>query len=122
MTKSDLKQYIVGHNHRNRELLTVLESSGLSEESRIDAEYHFWADEQSDAVAFAKRLYDEGYLILVLAPVPDEKNGITWNLEARKREAIKDVISERNTEYLVELANDFNSLYDGWGTVGDRIV
>ncbi|MBX3268074.1 MAG: ribonuclease E inhibitor RraB [Acidobacteria bacterium] len=115
MTELELKKQIEGHNRRNKELKKVLQSRGLNEETLIEAEYHFWADMHEDAIAFAKRLYDEGFLVLVIAPVADE-NGTTWNLEVRKRETVKDVIGEPKTAYLVELANQYNALYDGWGT------
>lgn len=115
MTRSELNEQIEGHKQRNTELLAALESHGLNENSRIDAEFHFWADEHEDAIAFAKHLYENGYLVLVISPVADE-NGTTWNLEARKREAIKEVVSNERTEFLVDLADSFNSVYDGWGS------
>ena len=115
MTKAELKKQIDGHNRRNRELLEVLRSKGLNEEDQIDAEYHFWVDNHVNAVAFAKRLYDEGFLVLVISPV-DDNGGTTWNLEAQKTSSVKNAASANNTEYLVRMASNHDATYDGWGT------
>ena len=114
MINSELNKQIEGHHTRNNELLEILKSKGLDEENLVDAEYHFWVSEHEDAVAFAKRLFDEGFLLLVIAPVEDE-NKTAWNVEARRRAKIKEVISKGNTEYLAKVADNFNGLYDGWG-------
>jgi regulator of RNase E activity RraB len=115
MNDSEPKKQIEGHNRSNHELVVTLKNKGLSEDDWIEAEYHFWAQEQDDAVAFAKQLYDEGFLILVIAPVVDD-DGTTWDLEVQMSEPIKKVVSEQKTKYLVRLADKFNSVYDGWGT------
>jgi Regulator of ribonuclease activity B len=110
----ELKEQIEGHGQRNSELFKVLKEKGLSSQDEIEAEYHFWSYDHEDAVQFAKILYDQGFLLLVISPVKEEDE-ITWNLEARKRARVEDIISSENTEYLIRLADDQSSIYDGWG-------
>jgi Regulator of ribonuclease activity B len=115
MDKKELKKQVEGHNDRNSELVAILAKKGIEKSDEIEADYHFWAFTHNDAIALAKRLYDEGYIVLVLSPVK-EKEDIFWNLEARKREIVSEVINSENSENLVMLADTYDSTYDGWGT------
>lgn len=73
MTKGEIEKEIVNHNQRNSELLDVLKKKGLTEIDEINAEYHFWAFNQEDAVTLAKQLYDSDFTILVISPVEDDE-------------------------------------------------
>lgn len=115
MDKKEIKKQIEGHNERNSELVRVLAEKGVKRNDEINADYHFWAFTHNDAIKLANRLYDEGYMILVLSPV-EENEDIFWNVEARRRESVSEVISSVNSENLVMLANTYDSTYDGWGT------
>ncbi len=115
MTKSEKEKQVLAHGERNAELLSLLKEKGVTETDQVEADYHFWAFEHEDAVILAKHLYEKGYSVLVISPVSDGED-ISWNVEARKFECVRDIVSTENTETLVNLAAKHNSVYDGWGT------
>ena len=75
---------------------------------------HFWAFTKQDAIMLAKALYDEGLLVLTLAPTDD--GGERWNIEAGIRYSVNEVTSNNIVEKFVRLAAGKNAIYDGWGT------
>lgn len=117
MTNKEIDQEVQRHVARNHEVLKVLESKGFSSEDSIGAEYHFWVGEHSDAVVLANELYGDGYLILVLSPM-DEGEMRRWNVEVRKNEVIKEIVSSDNMSKFVKLADRFRGTFDGWGASG----
>jgi regulator of RNase E activity RraB len=48
--------------------------------------------------------------------VPDDE-GERWNIEAGIKDTVQDLTSPSNVRKFVELAAQFNALFDGWGTV-----
>jgi len=76
-------------------------------------ELHFWAFRRQDAVMLAKALYDDGLIVLALAHVPDD--GDRWNIEAGIKETVENLTGAPMVRKFVELAAQFDAIYDGWG-------
>ena len=116
MTENEIEGIIRGHEKRNVELLRTLRSKGVSLNESRSIEHHFWANTQGEAVMLAKALYDCGYLVLVISPVPTEDGASLWNVEAGLKQPPTDAASKELSEKLTRLAGRFDSVYDGWGT------
>ncbi|MGA2543160.1 MAG: ribonuclease E inhibitor RraB [Verrucomicrobiota bacterium] len=114
--KIDITEQIDGHLRRNEDLKKTLCVKGVELGEQRSIELHFWAFKKQDAVNLAKSLYDHGLLVLTLAPVPDDE-GERWNIEAGIKDTVQDLTSPSNVRKFVELAAQFNALFDGWGTV-----
>jgi regulator of RNase E activity RraB len=117
MTESEIKAIIRGHEKRNPELLRYLGSKGVSLNKARPVEHHFWANAQNEAAMLAKALYESGYLVLAISPVTMKDSGSLWNVEAGVNQPPSVAASMQLSEELTRLANQFNSVYDGWGTM-----
>ncbi len=115
MNEIEIRESIAGHALRNAELLKDLRRGGTDTERPCSVEHHFWASNQSSGVALAKRLYDLGYVILVLSPTDDADGTKVWNVEAGIQRTLADAASESVSEELVRVAAQFDAVYDGWG-------
>jgi Regulator of ribonuclease activity B len=111
----NIQEQIDGHFRRNEELKEALRDKGVKLHERRSVELHFWAFSQKDAAMLAQALYEEGLLVLVLAPPPSGES--EWNIEAGLQDSVENLTSLLNVKRFVELAAKFNALYDGWGTV-----
>lgn len=111
---ADIQESIAGHTARNAALLADLRLRGVDLSRPQSVEHHFWAASQKSAAFLAKRLYELGYLILVISPT-DEQGSKVWNVEAGIQRTLADAGSEAVTEDLVRLAAQFDAIYDGWG-------
>jgi regulator of RNase E activity RraB len=114
MADTNIQESIAGHASRNAALLEDLRRRGVDVGRPHSVEHHFWAGNQKSAALLAKRLYELGYLILVISPA-DEDGSKVWNVEAGIQRTLADAGSERVTEELVRLAAQFDAIYDGWG-------
>lgn len=84
----------------------------LAEERPVDV--HFWASSQRAAAVLGRKLYQMGFLVKLIAPIP-QGDKERWSVEAGVRIAPEKMISDELTETLVRLAADDDAEYDGWG-------
>jgi hypothetical protein len=112
---TDITEQMNGHLRRNEELKNSLRAKGVELNKPLSIELHFWAFKKQDAVMLAKSLYDRGLLVLALAPAPDDE-GERWSIEAGMKDTVVHVTSPAVVRQFVELAAEFNALFDGWGT------
>ncbi len=112
----DVESAIARHRSRNASLKRALEDKAvpLYEERPVDV--HFWACSQRDAAVLARKLYQLGFLVKLIAPAAAEMDQDKWSVEAGARIAPHKMISDEFTETLVRLAADEDAEYDGWGT------
>lgn len=115
MEKIEIETEVLNHQRRNIELAEALSDHGRSTFDSILAEFHFWSDNQEDAISLVKELTKLGFTVMELSPLDDDGN-VVWNVEVRKTDSVQTIISDAFTEQLVVLANESNSRYDGWGT------
>ena len=112
---SAIRESLAGHAERNASLVEDLKRKGLQLDATRSIEHHFWADDQKSAALLGRKLYDLGYVILVMSPIENDDGSKLWNVEASFDRSLKDAASERVTEELVRLAAQFDATYDGWG-------
>ena len=112
--KIDVETNIAAHAKRNEELKRMLRSKGVEFNTNQSIELHFWAFKRQEAVMLAKALYDEGLIVLALAPLPDDDEG-RWNVEAGIKETVEHLTTLAVVRKFAELAAQFNAIYDGWG-------
>lgn len=115
MTESEIQAILRGHIARNVELRLSLLSSGAVLDAIYAVDHHFWAGGPEEAALLAKALYDDGYLVTCLSPVPTEDDDRLWNVEAQLQQAPAVALTPEFAEGLVRLAARFNGVYDGWG-------
>lgn len=112
----DKQEQVDGHLQRNEMLKDSLRKKGVKLNELRSVELHFWAFSKKNAVMLAKALYDQGLLVLALAPAPDNERE-RWNIEAGFKDTVDNLTSQQQVKRFVELAAQFDSLYDGWGTL-----
>jgi regulator of RNase E activity RraB len=113
---TNITEQLNGHFRRNEELKKSLLAKGVDFSKPISIELHFWAFKHQDAVRPAKSLYDRGLLVLTLAPATDVE-GERWNVEAGTKDTVQNLTSPAVVKQFVELAAEFDALFDGWGTM-----
>src|SRR5260370_12785896 len=116
MTEQGLQESIRRHEERNKELLQLIRSKGVSVEDTHFCEHHFWASTQRGADLLAKELYSRGFLVLVISRVDTDDGSELWTVEAGIDQPPAAAASPSITEDLSLLAHRFDSEYDGWGT------
>lgn len=116
MTETEIRGIISDHAVRNRALLETLNSKGVSAPEKRAIDHHFWANSQNEAVLLAKQLYDQGFLVSVIAPVTTTDNTVFWNVEATVQQSPLEAANRDTVEKLTRLAAEFDAVYDGWGT------
>ena len=114
--KINIEEEISGHRQRDEMLRQSLRVKGVDLGEQRSVELHFWAFNKRDAVMRAKALYDDGLLVLALAPVPNVEDE-RWNVEAGAKDSVEHLTSEGPVRKFVELAAKYNAKYDGWGTL-----
>ena len=97
--------------------MKLLREKGVSVNKSRSVEHHCWASDQENAALLAKSLYARGYLVLAICPPEDENGSKLWNVEARIERTPAEAASPALTEELVRLAAEYDSSYDGWGTL-----
>jgi len=115
VTEDDIQAAIAGHRVRNVELGRVLASKGVELAEKRPVDVHFWADDQRDAALLARELFRIGFLVKLLCPSEDRKDG-RWNIEAGALVPPDQVLGDHLTEQLVRMAANCGAVYDGWGT------
>ena len=116
MTESEIKGLISGHVTRNEALLEMLIDKGVSIADARSIDHHFWVNTQEEAVRLGKQLYDQGFVLSVIAPVTTTDGSNLWNVEATAQQSPGEAASLSLVERLTRLAAQFNAVYDGWGT------
>ena len=114
MTESEISEIINGHVSRNERLLETLIDKGVSIAEPRSIDHHFYAKTHEDAVVLGKELYDQGFVLSVIALAADGSN--VWNVEATTQQSPGEAASMIVVERLTRLAANLNALYDGWGT------
>jgi len=117
--KVDVNTEINNHLQRNKALKDSLCQKGVELRESLSIELHFWAFSKQTAVMLAKALYDEGLMVLVLTLVDGEES--RWTVEAGIKDTIEHLTSLPVVKRFVELAAEFDSIYDGWGTQLDNL-
>jgi regulator of RNase E activity RraB len=112
--KVDINAEINGHVQRNKALRDSLREKGVELDEMRSVELHFWAFSKQTAVMLAKALYDHGLLVLALSPVDGEES--QWTVDAGTKDTVENLSSLPVVKKFVELAAEFDSTYDGWGT------
>jgi len=112
----DTTKEVNGHLKRDEMLRNTLLEKGVALNEKRSIELHFWASKQEDAVMLAKALYNNGLLVLTLAPVSNEPAD-KWNIEAGTETTVENLTSPSVVQRFVKLAAEFNATYDGWGTL-----
>ena len=117
MTESEINALIDGNRKRNIELLEKLGDQGIELDDDRSVDHHFWCKDRQSAALLAKELYDRGLLVLTIAPVSTDNNSVIWNVEAGVSQSPRAAVSLKLVEELTRLAAQFESVYDGWGTL-----
>ena len=107
---------IMRHSNRNQSLKLLFEEKGVSLDEPRPIDFHFLAWSQRDAAVVAKRLYEMGFLIKLLAPAPIENDPDRWSVEAGAKIPLAESLGGSLTEKLVHLAAMEDAVFDGWGT------
>lgn len=115
MIEEDLRQMLQEQAERNKALLDLIRSKGASVDQKRFIEHHFWAKGAREAALLAKRLYDQGFLVLAISRVTSDDSGL-WNVEAGIDQTPIQAASLKVIEGLIRTATQFDSVYDGWGT------
>lgn len=111
--KIDVNEQINGHIERNNALKRTLLEKGASLGDERSIELHFWAFNKQNAAMLAKALYENGLMVLTLSQVRSEDS--RWTVEAGIKDSIGHLTSPSVVKKFVELAAEFDSIYDGWG-------
>lgn len=116
MSEKAIAKAIKEHRDRNRELRARFEERKVNFDEPRPIDFHFWAWMQRDAAVLARSLYQMGFLIRLLAPVPAENDPDRWSIEAGATIPLTQALSDELTEKLVRLAAKEDATFDGWGT------
>jgi hypothetical protein len=108
-------QAIAEHSNRNQSLKLLFEKKGVSLDDPRPADFHFWAWSQRDAAIVAKSLYQMGFLIKLIAPAPIENDPDRWTVEAGIKIPLAEALGDGLTAKLVQLADEEDAVFDGWG-------
>ena len=110
----DISAEIAGHIQRNSALKDSFCEKGVNLADARSLELHFWSFSKQTAVMLAKALYDQGLLVLALSQVDSDNS--RWTVEVGISDTIEHLTSDLVVRKFVELAAEYDSLYDGWGT------
>ena len=117
MIHNEFADAVQSHHQRNAELVQRLEQRGVDLTCPRIIEHHFWAHGQAQGEDLARELERRGLVVRVLARVakPDEAREL-WNVEAEIEQSVREAVSEDVVSAMVEVAQRFGAVYDGWGT------
>src|SRR5262249_18208092 len=114
-TKS-IAEALDGHLKRNLALRARFEQMALKFDEPRPIDFQFSAWTQYDAAVLAQGLYKMGFFVKILAPAPVENDPDRWSVEAGAKIPLNQALGAELTEKLVKLADQEDSVFDGWGT------
>lgn len=117
LPEDQILDIVRGHEARNAELKRVLAAKSLPLDEVRPVDHHFWAPTQRDAAYLAKELYSAGFLVTCLSPPEPSSSEQDWNIEIATRQSPEDAASPKTADWFTRLAAQFDSVYDGWGTI-----
>ena len=103
------------HWERNAELRKSLIAQHVTLTEERPIEVFFRAQTQRDAAILARELYRRGFLVTLLAPASTSDAAGGWTVAARVIAPPEEVLGEKFTERMLQLAAEHDAVYDGWG-------
>jgi len=110
-----IKARIEEQSLRSRDLLNSLKEQEIDTGVACEIDYCFYADTHYAITGLGQNLADQGLEADVFAPI--EADGVKidyWTMKVRVSQSPEDAGAEKNTAFMMGLADEYGCVYDGW--------
>lgn len=99
-----------------REIIQALLEDGSDPEALYEIEHHFFAEDFDKLEKAAVEAFKMGFEVLEAEEAEDEDGSKLLCFDATMQSALDPVAIDAQVEKLVNLAEKYDIIYDGWGT------
>jgi hypothetical protein len=92
------------HRGRNGLLIKRLLEAGLTYDSSIQVEMHFWCKGQQSAAKLANTFYAKTFLVTRISETED--SDFPWNVEALANMKIREVVSDKFVTEMIKISSE----------------
>jgi hypothetical protein len=100
---------------RSQDLLNWLKEQEVDTAASCEIDHCFYADTHYAITGLGQNLADQGFEVDVFAPI--EADGVKidfWTMKVRVAQSPEDAGAEKNTAFMMGLADEYACVYDGW--------
>ncbi len=111
-----VEDFLAIQQEETREIIQALLDDGSDSEALYDIEHHLFAENFEILEKAAVEAFKLGFEVLEAEEAEDEDGNKLFCFDATMQSALDPQAIDKQVAKLVELAEKFDVIYDGWGT------
>jgi regulator of RNase E activity RraB len=104
------------HKEETREIIQALLEDGSDADSLYDIEHHLFAEDFEKLEKAAVEAFKMGFEVIEAEETEDEDGNKLFCFDATQESTLDPVVIDEQVAKLIDLAENFDIIYDGWGT------